>query len=58
MISSQSCTKARILQVSSTKRTPALTKKLIRPTTFSKSSSETCPEFLTWSSTAIAVHNA
>jgi hypothetical protein len=46
------------LQVSSTKRTPALTKKEIRPTTFSKSSSETCPDALTRSSTAIAVHSA
>ena len=58
VISSHSSTKARILQVSSTNRTPALTKNEIRPTTFSKSSSETWPEFLTVSSTAIAVHSA
>jgi hypothetical protein len=46
------------LQVSSTNRTPALTKKEIRPTTFSKSSSETWPDVLTRSRTAIAVLNA
>ncbi len=39
-------------------RTPALTKNEIRPTTFSKSSSETSPAFLTVSRTAIAVHSA
>ena len=36
MISSHSCTKARILHISSTNRTPALTKNEIRPTTVSK----------------------
>jgi hypothetical protein len=46
------------LQVSSTKRTPALTKNEIRPTTFSKSSSGDLTGVLTWSSTAIAVHRA
>ena len=44
---SQSSTKARILHVSSTNRTPALTKNEIRPTTFSKSSSETWPDSFT-----------
>ena len=39
-------------------RTPALTKKEIRPTTLPKSSSATWPESLTVSSTAIAVHSA
>ena len=58
VISSQSSTKARILHISSTKRTPALTKNEIRPTTFSKSSSETWPEFRTVSRTAMAVHSA
>ena len=58
VISSHSSTKARILHSSSTNRTPALTKNEIRPTTFSKSSSETWPEFLTWSRTAIAVQSA
>ncbi len=56
VISSHSSTKARILHISSMNRTPALTKKEIRPTTFSKSSSETWPDALTWSRTAIAVH--
>ncbi len=37
------------------KRTPALTKKLIRPKTFGKSSSETWPRSLTESRTAIAL---
>ena len=40
------------------KRTPALTKKEIRPKTLGKSSSATWPRALTSSSTAIAVESA
>jgi len=46
---------ARILQVSSTKRMPALTKKEMRPTTVGKSSGSTWPESRTASSTPMAV---
>ena len=56
--SSQSREKARILHISSTKRTPALTKNEMRPQTSPKRSSGTCPEAWTASSTAIAVHSA
>ena len=56
--SSHSCTKARILHISSTNRTPALTKNEIRPTTVPKSSSDTWPDARTVSRTAIAVHSA
>ena len=55
---SQSRAKARILHISSTKRTPALTKKEIRPTTSAIRSGRTCPESRTASSMAIAVHSA
>ncbi len=58
VISSHSCTNARILHISSTKRTPALTKNEMRPTTLAKSSGSTWPESRTESSTAIAVHSA
>lgn len=47
--------KARILHISSMKRTPAFTKKEIRATTASNCSGGTCPESRTASSTAIAV---
>jgi hypothetical protein len=50
--------KARILHISSTKRTPALTKKEMRAQTSPKRSSGTCPAALTASSTAMAVHSA
>jgi hypothetical protein len=50
--------KARILHISSTKRTPALTKKEIRATTSLIRSGGTCPESRTASRTAIAVHTA
>ncbi len=53
--SSQSRTKARILHISSTKRTPALTKNEIRATTSPNRSGGTCPESRTASSTAMAV---
>jgi hypothetical protein len=56
--SSQSWTKARILHISSTKRTPALTKNEIRATTSPKRSGGTWPESRTASNTAIAVHMA
>jgi hypothetical protein len=46
------------LATSVTKRTPALTKKLMRPTTLAKSSSATWPEARTSSSTAVAVASA
>ncbi len=55
MISSQSWTKARILHISSTKRTPALTKKDTRATTSPKASGATTPLSRTASRTAIAV---
>ena len=55
---SHSWLKARILQVSSTKRTPAFTKKLMRPTTAGSSDSETLPEARTPSSTPMAVASA
>lgn len=47
--------KARILHISSTKRTPALTKKEMRATTSPIRSCGTCPESRTASRTAIAV---
>ena len=50
--------KARILHISSTNRTPAFTKKLIRAQTSPKRSSGTWPASLTASSTAMAVHSA
>jgi hypothetical protein len=43
------------LHISSTKRTPALTKKEMRATTSPKRSGGTCPESRTESRTAIAV---
>ena len=43
VMASQSRAKARILHISSTKRTPALTKKEIRPTTSPIRSGGTCP---------------
>ena len=55
---SHSWLKARILQVSSTKRTPAFTKKLMRPTTAGSSDSEILPEARTPSSTPMAVASA
>ncbi len=58
MISSHSSTKARILHISSTKRTPALTKKEMRPTTSVMASGATWPESRTASSTATAVDSA
>ncbi len=50
-------TNARILHISSTKRTPALTKNEMRATTSPNLSAGTCPESRTASSTAIAVHS-
>ena len=50
--------KARILQVSSTKRTLELTKKLIRPTTAGNSDGSILPESRTPSSTPMAVASA
>ena len=50
--------KARILQVSSTKRTLEFTKKLMRPTTAGSSASFTLPDARTPSSTPIAVASA
>ena len=50
--------KARILQVSSTKRTPELTKKLIRPTTVGRSPGSTLPEAATASTMPMAVARA
>jgi hypothetical protein len=47
--------KARILHISSTNRTPALTKKEMRATTSPNRSCGTCPASRTASSTAIAV---
>ena len=58
VIVSQSRENARILHISSTKRTPALTKKEIRATTSPIRSAGTCPESRTASRTAIAVHSA
>ena len=55
---SQSRAKARILHISSTNRTPALTKKEIRATTSPICSGGTCPESRTASRTEIAVHIA
>ena len=52
---SQSRAKARILHISSTNRTPALTKKEIRATTSPIRSGGTCPESRTASRTEIAV---
>jgi hypothetical protein len=56
VISSHSSVKARILHSSVMKRSPALTKKLMRPTTCGRSSAGTT--FFTRSSTAIAVASA
>ena len=53
--SSQSCTIARILHISSTNRTPALTKNEMRDTTSAKRSGGTWPASRTASSTAVAV---
>ena len=50
--------KARILAVSSTKRTLEFTKKLMRPTTAGSSLSSTLPEARTPSSTPMAVASA
>ena len=50
--------KARILQVSSTKRTLEFTKKLMRPTTAGSSVSSILPEARTPSRTPMAVANA
>jgi len=58
VISSHSRTKARILHISSTNRTPAFTKKEIRWTTSGNRSGGTCPPSRTASRTAIAVHIA
>ena len=58
MIVSQSRVKARILHISSTKRTPALTKNEMRATTSPIRSGGTCPESRTASRTVIAVHSA
>ena len=55
---SHMCVKARILQVSSTKRTLEFTKKLMRPTTAGTSDGSTLPDTRTPSSTPIAVANA
>ena len=51
-------TKARILQVSSMNRIPALTKNEIRPTTAGISSGSTLPESRTASRTPMAVASA
>jgi hypothetical protein len=56
VIVSQSRAKARSLHISSTKRTPALTKKEIRPTTSPICSAGTRSR--TASRTAVAVHSA
>ncbi len=50
--------KARILHISSTKRTPALTKNEMRAQTSPNRSSGTCAAACTASRTAIAVHSA
>jgi hypothetical protein len=50
--------KARILQVSSTKRTLEFTKKLIRPTTAGSSAGSILPDWRTPSSTPMAVASA
>ena len=55
---SHSSVKARILQVSSTNLTPALTKKEIRPTTEGNSSAGIWPDASTASSTPMAVARA
>ena len=55
---SQSRVKARILHISSTKRTPALTKNEMRATTSPIRSAGTCPESRTASRIVIAVHSA
>ncbi len=55
---SHSAVKARILQVSSTNRTPALTKNEIRPTTAGNSSSGIWPDWRTASRTPMAVARA
>ena len=52
---SHSSVKARILAVSSTKRMPLLTKKLIDAKTWGKRSSSTWPDSFTASSTPMAV---
>ena len=56
--SSHSAANARSLHISSTNRTPALTKNEMRATTSPIFSCGTCPESRTASSTAIAVHIA
>jgi hypothetical protein len=55
---SQSRVKARILHISSTNRTPALTKKEMRATTSPIRSGGTCPLSRTASRTVVAVHSA
>ena len=55
---SHSAVKARILQVSSTNLTPALTKNEMRPTTEGNSSSGIWPESRTASRTPMAVASA
>jgi len=55
---SQSRVKTRILHISSTKRTPALTKNEMRATTSPIRSGGTCPNSRIASSTVIAVHSA
>jgi hypothetical protein len=55
---SQSWVKARILHISVMKRTPAFTKKEMRPTTWGRSSAGTWPESRTASSTATALASA
>ncbi len=55
---SHSSVKARILQVSSTKRTLEFTKKLMRPTTAGSSWGSILPDARTPSSTPMAVASA
>ena len=57
-MSSQSRDSARILHISSTNRSPALTKNEMRPTTRPNSATGTWPESRTESSTAMAVDSA
>ena len=57
-MSSQSRIIARILHISSTNRSPALTKNEMRPTTRPNSAAGTWPESRTESSTAMAVDSA
>ena len=58
VMASQSRVKARILHISSTKRTPALTKKEIRPTTSPIRSGGTCARSRTASRMVTAVPSA